>query len=208
MTQQRPFVIGIAGGTGSGKTTVVQKLLESYGQDQVVCIPHDNYYRDQSEKPLSERIRTNYDHPNALETELLIEHLQQLAANRSVRIPVYDFVQHTRAATTIDILPRKVILVEGILILDSKPLRELFDLKIFVDTDADVRFIRRLTRDIAERGRTVESVIGQYLSTVKPMHEEFVEPSKRYADIIFPEGGYNAAAVDVLIARIRQEVGV
>lgn len=199
-----PFIIGVAGGSGSGKTTVVQKLLESLGTEKAVAIAHDNYYRDQSEKPTRERIKTNYDHPDSLENELLVQHLQELQAGRSIEQPTYDFAQHTRSTKIISTLPKKVIIVEGILIFSVPELRALFDLKVFVDTDADIRFVRRLQRDTAERGRSVESVITQYLATVKPMYDQFVEPSKRYADLIIPEGGYNTAALEVLLARVRE----
>lgn len=201
----KPFLIGVAGGTGSGKSTVVAKLKEVF-IPKVISISHDNYYRDQSDKPMSERILTNYDHPLSLETKLLVQHLGELIEGKTTSIPTYDFVHHTRSDKTLTIEPKSVILVEGILLFESKALRDLLSLKIFVDTDADIRFIRRLTRDIAERGRDLNSVVEQYLTTVKPMHDEFVEPSKRYADIIIPEGGKNEPAIDVLIARIKELV--
>ncbi|MCX7609097.1 MAG: uridine kinase [Anaerolineales bacterium] len=197
-----PLVIGIAGGSGSGKTTVAQTILERVGRDRIAFLQHDSYYKDLSHLPPSRRAEVNFDHPDSLETDLLIQHIHLLKAGQSVEVPVYDFATHTRTNRTYTVAPRPVILVEGILIFAEKPLRELFDVKIYVDTDADIRFIRRLQRDIAERGRTVESVIRQYLATVRPMHLEFVEPSKRYADVIIPEGGFNVPALDMVVARI------
>ena len=202
----KPVIIGVAGGTGSGKTTVVQEIMLGLGTDDVEVIQHDFYYRDRSHLSPEEREGINYDHPDALETEFLVRHLQELREGRPVEIPVYDFTTHTRKGIAETVYPKRVIIVEGILILVDAALRELMDIKVFVDTDADTRFIRRLQRDIAERGRTMESVIQQYSSTVKPMHLEFVEPSKRYADIIVPEGGYNQVAVDMLITKIRSIV--
>mgnify|MGYP005837705215 FL=1 len=199
----KPIVIGVSGGTGSGKTTVVQAILERVGAERIAFIQHDSYYRDQSHLPLEERARVNFDHPDALETDLLIRHVQQLLAGQAVEVPVYDFTTHTRTNLTHRVEPRRVILVEGILIFAEPELRDLMDVKIYVDTDADIRFIRRLKRDIAERGRTVESVIEQYLTTVRPMHMEFVEPSKRYADVIIPEGGFNVVALDMVVARVQ-----
>jgi uridine kinase len=196
------LLIGVAGGSGSGKTTVSHAILERVGRDRIAYLQHDAYYRDRSALPLAERARINYDHPDSLETDLLIEHLKQLRAGRAIEMPQYDFAQHVRKSTTRRVEPRAVILVEGILIFADRALRDLFDIKIFVDTDPDLRFLRRLQRDIAERGRTVESVIAQYLETVRPMHLEFVEPSKRYADVIIPEGGFNTIAIDMVVARI------
>lgn len=204
MEQNRVIIIGVAGGTGSGKTTVAQAILRRVGAKHIAYIPHDAYYRDLSHLPPEERSRVNFDHPDALETELLIEHLKALRAGRPVEIPVYDFTTHTRKKETRRVEPQRVILVEGILVFAEPALRELFDVKIYVDTDADIRFIRRLRRDVAERGRTVESVIEQYLRTVRPMHLEFVEPSKRYADVIIPEGGFNEVALDMVVARIER----
>jgi uridine kinase len=201
--QSRTMVVGIAGGTGSGKTTLADLILESIGRDKIAYLPHDAYYRDHKDLRLEERAKLNYDHPDSLETELLVEHIRQLEAGNSVEMPVYDFTNHSRKEESIHIEPRRVILVEGILIFVEKTLRELFDMKIYVDTDPDLRFIRRLTRDIEERGRTVQSVIDQYMLTVRPMHLEFVESSKRYADIIVPEGGLNAVALDMVIARLQ-----
>jgi uridine kinase len=201
------IIIGVAGGTGSGKTTVSQEILRRVGAQRIVFIQHDSYYRDQSHLWLEARAKLNYDHPDSLESDLLVAHLQQLQAGRAVDIPVYDFTQHTRLSDTHHVEPKRVILVEGILIFAELALREMFDVKIYVDTDADVRFIRRLRRDIAERGRTVESVIEQYVNTVRPMHLEFVEPSKRYADVIIPSGGFNTVAMDMVVARILEMVG-
>jgi len=197
-----PLVIGIAGGTGSGKTTVANVLLGRVGAHHMAYIAHDAYYKDLSDLPASQRELINFDHPDSLDTPLLIQHIQQLKLWQPVELPVYDFKQHSRTSQTITIQPQSVIIVEGILIFVEATLRDLFDVKIFVDTDPDIRFIRRLQRDIAERGRTTESVIRQYLTTVRPMHLEFVEPSKRYADVIIPEGGLNTVAMDMVVARL------
>ncbi len=196
------LIIGIAGGTGSGKTTVSNVILERVGAQRIALLSHDAYYKDHNELPPAQRAQVNYDHPNSLDTELLVEHLQQLKQGIPIPLPVYDFKTHSRTNHTIEIQPQPVILVEGILIFAEPALRPLFDIKIFVDTDADIRFIRRLERDISERGRTSASVIQQYLTTVRPMHLEFVEPSKRYADVIIPEGGLNVVAMDMVVARI------
>lgn len=201
------FVIGIAGGSGSGKTTLARLIMERIGPEHIAFLPHDAYYRDFSHLPSEERARVNYDHPDALETELLIQHLQELKQGRAIQRPIYDYTTHARKPETVMVEPRPIILVEGILVLAEPRLRELFDLKLYVDTDPDIRFIRRLQRDIRERGRTVEMVIEQYMSTVRPMHLEFVEPSKRYADLIIPEGGLNAVALDVILSRIRDRLG-
>jgi uridine kinase len=198
-----PLVIGVAGGSGSGKTTVVRRIIESIGDDQVTILEHDRYYRDRNDLRLEERAALNYDHPDSLETDLLVRHLHELRAGQPVQVPEYDFARHARQADTVTALPRKAIIVEGILIFADAALRGLMDVKVFVDADADTRFIRRLQRDISERGRTVPSVIEQYLGTVKPMHLEFVEPSKRYADIIVPVGGHNTVAIDMLLTLIR-----
>jgi uridine kinase len=203
----KPITIGVAGGTGSGKTTVALKILERVGWDRIAYVPHDAYYRDASALPPAERARLNFDHPDALDNDLMILHLKQLQAGQAVEIPVYDFKTHSRKAETRHVEPQPVILVEGILIFADKRLRDLMDVKLFVDTDADMRFIRRLQRDISERGRSVESVINQYLNTVRPMHLEFVEPSKRYADIIIPEGGFNEVAIEMVAARLRALLG-
>jgi uridine kinase len=200
--QPVPLVIGIAGGSGSGKTTVAQTILQRVGPDRISFLQHDSYYKDLSGLPPAQRSAVNFDHPNSLETDLLIEHIQSLQANKTAEVPVYDFSTHSRTSQTFLVRPRGVILVEGILIFAEAALRDLFDVKIFVDTDSDLRFIRRLERDITERGRTTETVIRQYLTTVRPMHMEFVEPSKRYADVIIPEGGFNTAALDMVVARI------
>jgi len=199
----QPVVIGVAGGTGSGKTTVVTKIIDSLGDDAVSFIQHDFYYKDHPELTLEDRGALNYDHPEALETSLLATHLEELRNGRVVEAPRYDFSLHARRTETQRIEPRKAIILEGILILVDQALRELMDIKIFVDTDPDVRFIRRLQRDLTERGRTMESVIDQYQKTVRPMHLEFVEPSKRYADIIIPEGGSNTVGVDMLLTKVR-----
>jgi len=198
-----PLVFGVAGGSGSGKTTVVRKIMDALGDTDVVVLEHDRYYRDHPELRLEERAALNYDHPNSLDTDLLVSHLRDLRAGRAVDVPAYDFSLHARKAEPTPIKPGSAIIVEGILIFTDKVLRSLMDVKVFVDTDGDTRFIRRLERDVAERGRTVSSVIDQYLSTVKPMHLEFVEPSKRYADVIIPEGGHNQVAVDMLLTLIR-----
>jgi len=198
-----PIVIGVAGGTGSGKTTVANQILQRVGAEHITYIPHDAYYRDHSHLPSHLRNQVNFDHPDSLETELLVEHLKILRVGRAVEIPIYDFTTHTRTQRTRHVKPAPVILVEGILVFAEPELRALFDVKLYVDTDADVRFIRRLRRDIDERGRSVESVCEQYLSTVRLMHLEFVEPSKRYADVIIPEGGFNEVAIEMVAARIR-----
>lgn len=199
----RPLVIGVAGGTGSGKSTVVRRIMEALGDTDVTVLAHDRYYRDHPDLRLEERGGLNYDHPNSLDTDLLVTHLRALREGRPAELPVYDFTRHVRKPETAPVEPGSAIIVEGILIFADAALRELMDVKVFVDTDRDIRFIRRLQRDISERGRTVPSVIEQYMSTVKPMHEEFVEPSRRYADIIVPEGGYNQVAVDMLLTLIR-----
>ena len=200
----KPVIIGVAGGTASGKTTVSDAILERVGRQHIIYLQHDSYYRDLSYLPLEERTKLNFDHPDALETELLVSHLRQLQAGEPVEVPIYDFATYRRSAETRRIEPRRVILLEGLLIFVDKELREMMDVKLYVDTDADLRFIRRLERDIQERGRTMESVIHQYLTTVRPMHLEFVEPSKRYADIIIPSGGFNMTAIEVIVARVER----
>jgi uridine kinase len=202
MKHPDPLVIGIAGGSGSGKTTVAQEILQRVGPSRIAFLQHDSYYKDLSGLPPVQRIQVNFDHPNSLETELLIRHIASLREGKPVEVPIYDFSTHSRTSQTYTVQPRSVILVEGILIFTEAALRDMFDVKIFVDTDSDLRFIRRLERDISERGRTTESVIKQYQATVRPMHMEFVEPSKRYADVIIPEGGHNTAALDMVVARI------
>jgi uridine kinase len=198
-----PVVIGVAGGSGSGKTTVVSRIVESMGNDHVIVLEHDRYYYDHPELRLEERAALNYDHPDSLESDLLVRHVAELRAGRAVELPTYDFARHARRQKTDTVQPRRIIIVEGILIFADAALRDLMDVKVFVDTDDDTRFIRRLQRDVAERGRTMDSVIDQYLNTVKPMHLEFVEPAKRYADIIIPRGGHNTVAIDMMLTLIR-----
>ena len=197
-----PLVIGIAGGTGSGKTTIADVVLSRIGAEHIAFLPHDAYYRDLDDLPLAQRDLVNFDHPDSLDTDLMIEHLKKLKAWEMVNIPVYDFTHHERTKETLDLEPHPVILVEGILVFAEPKLRDMFDVKIFVDTPPDVRFIRRLQRDIQERGRSMDSVIQQYQTTVRPMHEEFVETSKHFADVIIPEGGLNTVAMDMVVARI------
>lgn len=201
-----PIVIGVAGGSGSGKTTVVREIVRALGRDQVSVIQQDSYYYDMSHVPPGERVHINYDHPHSLETALLVEHLHALREGRPVQVPVYDFTEHCRRAETMEVAPRKAVIVEGILILGDKALRDLMDIKVFVDTDSDLRIIRRMRRDISERGRSLDSIVQQYLRTVRPMHLEFVEPTKRYAHVIVPEGGHNQVAVDMLITKIKSIV--
>ncbi|MBA4494852.1 uridine kinase [Paenactinomyces guangxiensis] len=198
----RPVVIGVAGGTGSGKTTVARKIVEQF-TDSVVYLEQDAYYKDQSHLTLAQRIQTNYDHPLAFDNDLLIRHLQKLLDYQPIEKPVYDYSLHTRSNQTVPLAPKDVIIIEGILVLEDERLRNLMDIKIFVDTDADVRILRRIERDIQERGRTFESVMNQYLNIVRPMHLQFIEPSKRYADLIIPEGGHNQVAINLLINQIR-----
>ena len=197
------FVIGVAGGSGSGKTTVVRRIVDSLGPDQVTLLDHDRYYRDRNDLRLEERAALNYDHPDALETDLLVRHVRELKSGRPVDVPQYDFTRHARLSETETFQPRRALIVEGILVFTDAALRDLMDIKVFVDTDSDTRFIRRLQRDVAQRGRTMDSVIDQYQHTVKPMHLEFVEPSKRYADVIIPLGGHNTVAVDLLLTMLR-----
>jgi uridine kinase len=199
---ENPIVIGIAGGSGSGKTTVANQVLHRVGSHRIAFLQHDSYYKDLSHLPYAQRIAINFDHPNSLDTTLLIEHIRALKQWEPVQVPVYDFQIHSRTDRFVQVEPQRVILVEGILIFVEQALRELMDVKIFVDTDSDIRFIRRLQRDLTERGRTTERVVEQYLSTVRPMHMEFVEPSKRYADVIIPEGGMNTVALDMVTTRI------
>lgn len=197
------FVIGIAGGSGSGKTTLTNAIVREIGEDKISVLPHDAYYRDQSARSFEERVLVNYDHPDSLETELLIEHIHALCAGKAVDLPVYDFKLHTRAPETVLVEAKPIVLVEGILIFAEPELRKHFDMKLFVDTDQDLCFIRCMQRDVSERGRTVESVITQYLTTVRQSYIEFVEPSKRFADVIIPEGGMNTVASEMVIARLK-----
>lgn len=196
------MVIGIAGGSGSGKTTVANEVIQRVGAQNIAYLPHDAYYKELGHLPPNQRAEINFDHPDSLENELMIQHIQALQGYNPVALPIYDFSRHSRTGKTIEVQPHRIILVEGILIFAVPELRKLFDLKIFVDTDSDIRFIRRLQRDISERSRTTDSVINQYMTTVRPMHLEFVEPSKRYADVIIPEGGFNTAALDLVVARL------
>ena len=200
------FVIGVAGGSGSGKTTVVRRIVDSLGPDQVTLLQHDRYYRDRNDLRLEERAALNYDHPHSLETDLLVRHVYELKKGHPVDVPAYDFTRHARLSEIETFQPRRALIVEGILVFTDAALRDLMDIKVFVDTDSDTRFIRRLQRDVADRGRTMDSVIDQYQSTVKPMHLEFVEPSKRYADVIIPLGGHNTVAVDLLLTMLRSVV--
>lgn len=198
----RPVLIAIAGGSGSGKTTIAHAIFDRVGRSRIEWISHDSYYRDFAELSLEEKQQINFDHPDSLETDLLVRHLDELSEGRSVEVPCYDFASHSRLAKTDLVKPRKVVLVEGILVLAERELRERIDIKLFVDTPPDIRFVRRLLRDVRTRGRSLESVVEQYLTTVRPMHEEFVEPSKRFADLIIPEGGENTVALDAIIARV------
>ena len=200
------LTIGIAGGTGSGKTTITRRIVKEFGGN-VSVVYHDNYYKAHDEMPYSERCKLNYDHPDAFDTELMIEHIKALKKGESVHCPVYDYTVHNRSDKTVEIKPAKVLIVEGILIFADKQLRDEMDIKLFVDTDADVRILRRIVRDVRDRGRSLESVVNQYLGTVKPMHEQFVEPSKRCADVIIPEGGKNAVALSMVMERIRAYIG-
>jgi len=200
----KPILIGITGGTGSGKSTVVKSIIENIPPSDIAMIEQDAYYKDQSDLPMEERIKANYDHPFAFDNDLLIKHLNLLMCGQSIEKPVYDFENHTRFQDrTITVHPRSIIILEGIMVLENEKLRDLPDIKIFVDTDADIRILRRIQRDIHERGRTVDSVINQYISTVRPAHLQFIEPNKRYADIIIPEGGQNAVAIDLVVSKIK-----
>lgn len=200
------ILIGIAGGTGSGKTTLADKVVDSFGEHEVSILRHDNYYKRHDEMCYEERTKLNYDHPDAFDTELLCEHIKALKMGQSIEMPVYDYSIHNRSDETIRVNPAPVIVLEGILIFAEARLCEVMDIKVFVDTDADVRILRRIVRDVKDRGRSLDSVIDQYLTTVKPMHEQFVEPSKRRADIIIPEGGENKVALDMLIQRVRKHL--
>lgn len=201
---KRPFMIGVAGGTCSGKSTVAERLASTIGSDQLALIKQDAYYIDRSHQPFDERARANYDHPDAFDWSLMTEQLKELMSGRTVPVPVYDYADHNRSRDVVHVSPAPIVVFEGILALFDERLRNLFDLKIFVDTDADIRLTRRMQRDVTERGRTYDGIIEQYLTTVRPSHVQFIEPSKRYADVIFPEGGHNTAALDILVARVRQ----
>lgn len=203
MERNKPLVIGIAGGSGSGKTTVTNAIYDVFKNHSVVVIEHDYYYKDQSHLTFEERLETNYDHPLAFDTDLLVKHVNQLMNRQTIEKPVYDYAQHTRSNETILIEPKDVIIIEGILVLEDVELRNLMDIKLFVDTDADLRIVRRILRDIHERGRTLDSVVEQYLSVVRPMHNQFIEPTKKYADIIVPEGGKNKVAIDLMVTKIK-----
>jgi uridine kinase len=200
------MIIGICGGTGSGKTTVANRILESVSASEVAFIQQDSYYRNLKDLPLDYRQAVNFDHPDALDNDLLVHHIEKLKAGGSVELPIYDFKAHTRQNETVLIDPKPIVIIEGILIFVDARLLEQMDIKVFVDTPDDIRFIRRLRRDIAERGRTVDSVIEQYLATVRPMHMQFVEPSKRYADVIIPEGGHNLVSIDLISGKIRERL--
>ena len=203
---KRPILIGITGGTGSGKSTVSKEICRKFDKDLMVMIEQDSYYKDQSHLSIEERVKTNYDHPNAFDTELLVKHLKELSHWNKIEKPIYDFEIHNRKKETEIVEPTEIIIVEGILVLEEKEIRDLLDIKIYVDTDTDVRIIRRLVRDIKERGRSLDSVINQYLNVVRPMHMQFIEPSKRYADIIIPEGGHNKVAIDIIVGNIKQMI--
>lgn len=208
MKMDKPIIIGIAGGTGSGKSTVAQEIYQSLPPESISMIEQDSYYKDQSHLTFEERIKTNYDHPDAFDTQLMLQHVQSLLRGEAIEKPSYDFEVHNRRSTTVTVMPRDIIILEGIMILVEPELRELMDIKLFVDTDADVRIIRRIKRDIEERGRSIDSIINQYINVVRPMHLEFVEPTKRYADIIIPEGGYNKVAIDVMIAKVKEIISI
>ena len=204
----RTLTIGICGGTGSGKTTITNRLTQALSEESVLLLQQDHYYKDTPHLPLEERAKQNFDHPDSVDTQLLISHVRALRDGQAIERPVYDFTKHARSSSTSRLNPSPAIILEGILIFENKLLRDLMDVKIFVDTEADLRFIRRLRRDIRERNRTVDSVIDQYLSTVRPMHMEFIEPSKRHADVIIPEGGHNEVGIDLVIQKIRSLVAV
>ena len=199
-------VIGVAGGTGSGKSTLVRRLQEAFAEDEVVTLCHDYYYKGYKNLTYEERTRLNYDHPQSFDTEMMVEHIRTLKDGVPIERPVYSFVEHNRLEETVRVMPSKVLIIDGILIFENKQLRDLMDMKVYVDTDADLRLARRLLRDVRERGRTMESVVEQYINTVKPMHEKFVEPSKKYADVIIPEGGFNSVAVYMLIENIKSVI--
>jgi uridine kinase len=200
---RKPVVIGVAGGSGSGKTSVTKAIYESFKGHSITMIQQDYYYKDQSDLPFEERLKTNYDHPLAFDNDLLIEHLEKLLRYEAIEKPVYDYSLHTRSKEVIEVEPKDVIILEGILVLEDERLRNLMDIKLYVDTDADIRIIRRMSRDIKERGRTLDSVIEQYTNVVRPMHNQFIEPTKRYADVIIPEGGQNHVAIDLMVTKIQ-----
>lgn len=202
----KPILIGIAGGTGSGKSTVANEIYNALPKESIAKIEQDSYYKDQSALSYEERITTNYDHPDAFDTELLISHLEDLINGKSIEKPIYDFEKHNRAPATVKVDSKEIIILEGFMILVEPRIREMLDIKLFVDTDADVRIMRRLQRDIKERGRTIDSVVNQYLNVVRPMHLQFVEPTKRYADLIIPEGGYNKVAIDIMVVKVNEIV--
>lgn len=202
----RAYTIGICGGSGSGKSTVTRRIVEAFGNDHIVVIEQDSYYRDQTHLPYEERIQTNYDHPDAFDTGLMVSQIRSLQQGKPIEKPLYDYTRHTRKTETVRVEPRPILILEGILLFFDRGLRDTMDLKVYVETDADVRILRRIRRDMKERGRTLDSVTDQYLETVRPSHLQFVEPSKRYADIIFPDGGYNEVGIDLLVARLQREL--
>lgn len=202
MSKKKPIIIGVSGGSGSGKTSVSRAIYNHFPNHSIMMLEHDSYYKDQSHLTFEERLKTNYDHPFAFDTDLLIEHLEKLLNYETIEKPVYDYVAHTRSTETIIQEPKEVIILEGILILEDKRLRDLMDIKIYVDTDDDIRIIRRIKRDMVERGRTLDSIIDQYLGVVKPMYHQFIEPTKRYADVIVPEGGENHVAIDLINTKV------
>ncbi|WP_226646676.1 uridine kinase [Mesobacillus subterraneus] len=200
---RKPVVIGVAGGSGSGKTSVTKAIYDSFKSQSILMIEQDYYYKDQSHLPMEERLKTNYDHPLAFDNDLLIQHIKKLLRHEAIEKPVYDYAIHTRSSEVVHVEPKDVIILEGILILEDERLRNLMDIKLYVDTDADLRIIRRLLRDIKERGRSMDSVIEQYVNVVRPMHNQFIEPTKRYADVIIPEGGHNHVAIDLMVTKIQ-----
>lgn len=204
--KHKPLIIGICGGTGSGKTSVAKAIFRSFPEKNIAIIEQDSYYKDQTHLTMEQRVLTNYDHPLSFDTNLLIEHLEALIRNEGIEKPIYDFSIHTRSDLTMPVEPKDIIILEGIMILEDERLRKLMDIKIFVDTDADIRIIRRIKRDIEERGRTLDSVIKQYMTTVKPAHEQFIEPYKKFADLIIPEGGHNRVAIEVMVNTVKMRI--